>query len=322
MRILVLHSDVAPDAPPDELDTLVTAAAVAEALRGRGHDLRLARFVPDPGKLEAAVADAEVVFNLVESVHGQGILAAMAPAMLERLGGDYTGAGAAAIAVTSDKPAAKHILRAAGLPTPDWAEAPRWEGLEDDCRCIVKSATEDASLGLDDGAVVFGRSAMRARAKLSEAEYGGRWFAEAYIEGREFNIALMEQGGEPVVLPMAEMQFVDWAEKRAKIVGYSAKWDDTCEDAMKTARVFGVETEDAQLARRLRDLAMKAWKLFGLRGYARVDFRVDAQGAPTILEINPNPCLEPLAGFAAASEKAGHTYAELVERIVYAALRD
>ncbi len=321
MRVLILHSDVAPDAPPDELDTLVTAEAILRALAANGHRATRAAFVPDPAALKAVTAEADAVFNLVESVGGNGLAACVAPALLEQLGLRYTGGPAAAIALTSDKPASKRILRAAGLPTPDWAEPPRWDGLSA-ARMIVKSATEDASIGLDDAAVVAGRAAVRARAAESAARFGGRWFAERYVEGREFNIAMLEEADGPHVLPIAEMRFVDWAAERPKIVGYAAKWDDASLDATGTVRAFGLETREPALAAALRELSLKSWLLFGLRGYARVDFRVDEAGAPTILEINPNPCLEPSAGFAAAAAEAGLGYDALIARILDAATYD
>ncbi len=321
MQVLVLHSDIAPDAPPDELDTLVTADAVVHALEAGGHRVTRAAFTPDPKALKAITADADAVFNLVESVGGNGLAAAVAPAMLEQLGLRYTGGTAAAIALTGDKPAAKRILRAARLPTPNWTEPPRWDGLGT-ARMIVKSATEDASIGLDDGAVVAGRAAVRARAADSAARFGGRWFAEAYVEGREFNVAILEDANGPRLLPLAEMRFVDWAAERPKIAGYAAKWDDGSPDATATVRAFGTEAREPALAAALRELSLKAWTLFGLRGYARVDFRVDEAGAPTILEINPNPCLEPLAGFAAAAAEAGLSYGALIAHILDAATND
>jgi D-alanine-D-alanine ligase len=70
----------------------------------------------------------------------------------------------------------------------------------------------------------------------------------------------------------------------------------------------------------LRDLSERAWTLFGLKGTARVDFRVDETGRPLVLEVNPNPGIAPDAGLAAAAERAGLSYAELIERIVLAAL--
>jgi D-alanine-D-alanine ligase len=74
------------------------------------------------------------------------------------------------------------------------------------------------------------------------------------------------------------------------------------------------------LNRMLEQLSKECWELFGLSGYARVDFRVDAEGQPFILEINPNPCLEPDAGVAAAREQLGIPYACVIEDIIRAAL--
>ena len=320
MRVLVLHSDVPADAPPDEMDTLVTAQAVSAALQQSGHHVAQTAFASEPAALKAIVEGArpDVVFSLVESVHGDGLLAAAAPAMLEKLGVAYTGAGAACLALSSDKILSKRVMRAAGLPTADWIEPPGWAGLVADQRYVVKSVTEDASLGLDDGAVVAGPE-VAARAQLSGERHGGRWFAEVYLQGREFNVALLEEGQGLRVLPMPEMRFEGWEQDRPRIVGYAAKWDDASSDATNTVRAFGIEQEEPALAAVLAALAQKAWSLFGMRGYARIDFRIDAAGAPMILEANPNPCLEPHAGFAAAAQAAGFSYVELVDRVLLTA---
>lgn len=315
MRICVLHSDVAADARPDELDTLVAAGAVAAALMELGHTVVQVPFVAEPEALAARVRDTDLVFNLVESVFGQDELAMLAPAMLERLGARYTGANAAAIALTADKPAAKRVLRAAGLATPGWAEAPDWAGLDESKPYIVKSATADASIGLDDASIVKGSAAVKVRAQECVGLFGGRWFAERFIDGREFNIALLDEGDGPHVLPLAEMRFIDWETSRPKIVGYAAKWDDADVGGAKMIRSFDCTAREPALARKLRDMALASWELFGLSGYARIDFRVEGAGAPMILEANPNPCLEPGAGFAAAAHEAGYSYAELIGRI-------
>lgn len=319
MRILVLHSDVPPDAPPEDQDTIIAAGAVSEALASRGHVAPMAAFVPELERLGALITRhvPDVVFNLVEGIDGKGLLAYRAPEMLGHLGVAYTGTGAQALVLTNEKPRTKRRLREAGLPTPDWAEPPEWQGL-DDGRWIVKSADEDASVGLEDASVVSG-DGVRARAAACGARFGGPWFAERYIDGREFNIAVLEEDGGPRVLPMAEMTFEEWPTDRPRIVGYIAKWDDASFESTRTVRRFGVEEHEPGLARDLRSLAERAWTLFGLRGTARVDFRVDAAGRPLILEINPNPGIAPDAGFAAAAARAGMSYAELIERIVLAA---
>jgi len=322
MRVLVLHSDVPPDAPPDDQDTLLQAAAVETTLRELGHESSRAAFMPDPAALESLIAREcpDVVFNLVETVWGRGLFAPLAPQMLSHLGVPFTGGGAAAIAACADKVMTKHLLTGAQLPTPDWSEPPGWRDIGEGL-WIVKSATEDASLGLDDASVVSGREAVAARAQACAARYGGRWFAERYVEGREFNVAMVEKNGEPHPLPIGEMTFEQWDESRPRIVGYAAKWDVTAADYHDTTRVFGWRDGEPGLNRLLESLSKECWGLFGLTGYARVDFRVDAQGQPFILEINPNPCLDPNAGVAGAYEIAGLSYAALIDDIVRAAVQ-
>ena len=319
MRVLVLHSDVPADAPPDELDTLLQAEAVAAALIEKGHHAERAAFAVTTLPETLARARPDIVFNLVESVDGNGSRAVLAPEMLAELGLSFTGNTSHSMARTGDKPLVKHVFRDAGHPTPDWSEPPHWHALADHCRYVVKSATEDASLGLDDDAVVMGAAAARARAQLCAEHYGGHWFAEEYIEGREFNVAVLEENGEPRVLPIAEMRFEHWEPSRPRIVGYGAKWDLASADAINTVRVFGWEEAEPALHARLAHLAREAWRLFALSGYARVDFRVDERGEAMMLEINPNPCIEPGAGFAAAAAQAGYTYVDLVEKILASA---
>jgi D-alanine-D-alanine ligase len=321
-HVLILHPDIAPDAPPEDLDTLVQVEAIEAALAARPFVVTKAAFTRDPDALADVVRNsgADVVFNLVESVDGSGRESAIVPAMLDALGVPYTGAGGIELAATCDKPLTKRMLRDAGLPTPDWTEPPDWEHLDDVTRYIVKSAIEDASVGLDDESVVAGAHKVRARAEDCEKRHGGRWFAEAYVHGREFNVAVLQQGDGAQILPLAEMTFQEWQPGRVRIVGYRAKWDDASFESTRTIRAFGLEDSEPALAAELRDLARRTWNLLGINGYARIDFRVDEKGRPTILEINPNPCLSPDAGFAAAAERAGLAYDDLMAQIVETAL--
>jgi D-alanine-D-alanine ligase len=323
MRVLVLHSDITADAPPDEQDTLIQAEAIAQALVSLGHEMVKAPFTPHLHELKALVreARADLLFNVVEAVEGSGYRAAQAIALFAELDIPYTGNRSEPVVTTCDKPLAKRKLADAGLPTPPWSTPPDWPDLSDTETYIVKSAREDASVGLDDNAVLKGRDAVRVRAELCAQRHGGDWFAEAFVDGREFNVAVLEENGRPRVLPMAEMRFEAWPDGKPRIVGYTAKWDDTSLDATHTVRDFSWSAREPELAERLRAFSEQAWALFGLRGYARVDFRVDADGNPTILELNPNPCIEPGAGFAAAAREAGYDYPDLIARIVAAALR-
>jgi D-alanine-D-alanine ligase len=318
MKILVLHSDIPANAPPEDQDTLIAAEAVRDALDQRGYALAKAAFRAEtlPALLEQEAPD--LVFNLVEGVEGKGILAGVAPRLLKELGMRFTGVGAEAMDESCDKPKTKKRLRDAGLATPDWSCPPGWEGL-DGRSYIVKAALEDGSIGLDDGCIVSGAEAVRARAEDCARRFGGSWFAEEYVEGREFNISLLGSAKNLTILPMAEMTFADWPRDKPRIVGYGAKWDEDSAGYLHTVRRFGVEQDEPQLAAALKEACAEVWKLFGLTGFVRVDFRVTDKGTPLILEINPNPCISPDAGFAAAAEQAGMTYDDLIEAIVRAA---
>jgi D-alanine-D-alanine ligase len=310
MRVLILHSPVLKNASPDDLDTLVQAKAVKAALQRLGYSVTNAPFHSHPERLAELVRKARpsLIFNLVESIWGRGAFAAVALQAIERTGIPVTGGSASSMATTGDKVLAKTNLVRAGLPTPDWAEGPSWTGLERHKKWIVKAADEDASLGIDDDALVEGYSAVLSRAEYCFARYGCRWFAEQYIDGREFNVSLL--------------RFEDWSPNRPRIVGYNAKWDEEDDTFLNTVRSFDWVDNEPELNATLTRLSRECWNLFDCRGYARVDYRVDSGGQPYILEINTNPSLEPGSGLAAAANEAELTYDELIEHICRIALEN
>jgi D-alanine-D-alanine ligase len=116
------------------------------------------------------------------------------------------------------------------------------------------------------------------------------------------------------------MLFVNFPPQRPRIVGYAAKWDPASFEYTHTLRRFDFGGGDEELVDGLGELARACWEPLGLGGYARADFRVDPRGTPWILEVNPNPCIVADAGFAAAAERAGLSYPQLVQRILQPAL--
>ena len=339
MHVVLLHDALSIDARPDESDVLVQVEAVSAALRELGHQTTPLGLTLDlqAGSRQLAALQPDLVFNLVEAVAGQGRLIYLAPALLDSLHIRYTGASTEAMFLTSSKTLTKQFLTMHSLPTAPWYECTEpptnpSRGVSESSivnrqspipnqRWIIKSVWEEASVGLDEDSVVAATSESELRQHIQSrlVQLGGAGFAEAYIDGREFNLALLADPGSPdgcVVLPPAEIEFVGYGPDKPRVVGYRAKWDEESFEYKNTRRGFDFADQDTNLLDRLRELAATCWRVFDLRGYARVDFRVDAQGNPWILEINANPCISPDAGFIAAATRWGLSYKDVVQRII------
>jgi len=315
MGVLILHDAVPPDAAPEVVDTLNQAREVEAALRSTGLD---AHRLPVSGDLcalqkQLSITRPEVVFNLVESIAGADGAAVAVPALLDSLGIAYTGSNAAAQALANDKCMAKAFMRRAGLPTANW-----YPGVDDFVPGIylIKTRFEHGSCGIDDEAVRrFDREIDLQQAVGARQQALGRpCFAEGYLEGREFNLSVIEWRDGLRVLPAAELDFSAFAPGKPRIVGYRAKWVEDSFEYAYTPRLFPELT--GKLSRRLIELSEACFRLFGLAGYARVDFRLDCAGEPIILEVNPNPCLARDAGFVAALTKADIPFEEAMGHLV------
>ncbi|MEX2176735.1 MAG: GNAT family N-acetyltransferase [Pirellulaceae bacterium] len=326
MKIAILHNAVAQSDSAAERDVLVQVETVEQALRSLGH---VARRLACTLNLEAVEQSLtldrpEVVFNLVESLGGSDRLAHLAAVLLDDLDIPYTGTHAAALHLTNNKPLAKERLLAAGLPTPGWATCTVGNVVRDVPAAplpppyIIKAVWEHASVGLDDHSIIRDGdgSTVADQIESRSRQLGRHCFAEQFIDGREFNLSLVAGNESPQVLPPAEIDFSAFPLGKPRIVGYAAKWDDETFEFIHTPRRFDFPADDASLLDTLRGLAARCWRLFELRGYARVDFRVDAQGRPWILEVNANPCLSPDAGFAAALDKAGVSLQRAVQSVL------
>ncbi len=326
LRIAVLHNDVTDPAPPDEQDALLQAEAVRSALFQAGHEAIKVPFPLDTRRVIDGLRTIRpaLVFNLVESVEGQGRLIYLAPTVLDYLALPYTGSSTEALFLTSHKLAAKKCLKEAGILTPPWySTRDRPAGAKiPEGSFILKSLWEHASIGLDDDSIIrtCDPGKLRTEMERRKKKLGGEAFAEMYIDGREFNLSLLGNKGKTEVLPPAEIVFRDFPEGKPRIVGYRAKWDDGAFEYHHTPRSFDFSQEDGPLIEKLKAISSTCWGVFGLRGYARVDFRVDREGIPWVLEVNANPCLTPDSGFVAAAEKHGLSYRDLIVRIAEEAL--
>ena len=328
LNILLLHNSVPADASKDELDTLEQAAEVSQILRDMGHRVTLHHYPGSEGgdpQILLKTAQADLVFNLVEECRGQVELNYLLPLMMQYHGRPFTGAGFEALALSTDKLLSKRLMAGSDIPTAPWVSLnPIDEGRADKSALyLLKPVHGDASQGIYEDNIIlhpFG-TALSDLLKSRQEQSGKAWFAEAYIEGREFNVSMLEKDGKVEVLHPAEIIFSGYPAEKLKIVGYKAKWEVHSFEYQNTPRTFEFSAEDRPLLQRLKHLASLCWELFALSGYARADFRVDRQGKPYLLEINANPCLGPENGFASAAAYSGIKYQELLTHIIGAALK-
>jgi D-alanine-D-alanine ligase len=187
---------------------------------------------------------------------------------------------------------------------------------------IVKPAAQDASHGIDAASVCKTPEETKARAlKLIDRGLGVA-LCEQYVDGREYNVSmveLVEKGKRTLkTLPIAEITFDGYPAGVPKILTYAAKWEQESVEYKGSVSVEAKDLPDAIRAEMIRH-ANASFRALGLSGYGRVDFRVDAQGKPYVVDINPNPDFSRGAGFHLAGERAGYTYEDLVEIVVRAA---
>ncbi len=307
----------------DQMDAIEPALAAAGAAARRiGVTLDLSRL-----KADLAADHPDVVFNLAESVSGSDRLQTLVPLLLEELRIPFTGCNSGAMLLSNDKFASKQLLAAHGLPVPASVRlvegrAVVWpDELSGNKRgdWLVKAVSAHASLHLDDGSILRDATPAQVADKIRAAQdaHGLAFFGEQFIGGREFNISLLGRADGGVdVLPAAEIDFSRLPSGSEKIVGYAAKWAEDSAEYAGTVRTFEFPDHDDALVATLAALSEKTWCAANLSGYARIDFRVDADNRPYILEINTNPCITPDAGFPAAAERAGLSFSQLIRRIV------
>jgi len=327
-KIAILHSQVSDNPSLDDLDTLEQAKVVSQTLRELGYMVSILPFVHRfdilSDQLQAIAPD--LIFNLVESIDGQSRSIHAAPAMFDVLRIPFTGSDAKAIRDTTNKLKTKQRLQSCGVKTPAWFPLKGFR--ENDAHpkrtYIIKSVWEHASIGLDEDSILAPKTPDELLREMERRapKLGGDCFAEEFIEGREFNLSLLAMEGGAQVLPPAEISFDDYPEGKRRVVGYRAKWEADSFEYHHTPRRFDFPKSDRTLLKNLRSIALQCWKIFGLRGYARVDFRVDRLGNPWVLEINANPCLSPDGGFAAAIARGGLSFRHAIQCIINDSLID
>jgi D-alanine-D-alanine ligase len=294
---------------------------VAEALRANGYDAFLHEVRDEPSLLALARTDADLIFNMLEAYGGDDSREPQVAGLLDLLELRYTGAGPQALFLAQDKAPAKKVFDFHGIRTPRFASSYRGKlDHVDDLHfpVIVKPGSEDGSVGIDAGAVVRCLRDLMERISMIQEKFDSPALIEEYIEGREMYVGVL--GNEkPVALPVVELDLSRLPDGMPKIAGREVKWDKGTE-AYEVTRSAAARDLDADVAKRLRDVALQVYSALRLRDYGRVDMRLTPNGDIYVIEANPNPWLAPEAELALAAGIAGRGYKELIGQIVELAL--
>jgi len=323
--LVVVHSSLL---PPDSLegfsakqiDEFRTEYDVVSALRAAGHEVQNLGVLDSLTELRTALIEwkPEVVFNLLEEFNGIVTYDQHVVAFLELMRAPYTGCNPRGLLLSRDKVLCKQLLAFHRIPTPQFAVFRRGQRFSLPRRLnlplFVKSATEDASLGIAQASVVDDSARLRERVQFMHEQIGSDALVEEYIEGRELYVGVL--GNERLTrLPVWEMRFGSMPESLAAIATRKVKWDRAYQ------RRYDITTRAAEdlpaaVLQRLDRLSRRIYRALHLSGYARIDFRLRSDGSIFMLEANANPNLAGEEDFAESARAAGIGYPALLERIM------
>jgi D-alanine-D-alanine ligase len=262
----------------------------------------------------------DVILNFVESVNGISTYEYCMAGLFELLKVEFTGNQPLCLGNCLNKWKAKDILRANDINTPNALVINKLENIGTKSftlkfPVILKLLTEDASIGISEYSVVKNFKDLKDHVNFLASTYKQAIIAEEYIDGRELNVAVLGNR----TLPISEIEFKGLPEGLPKIVTYDGKWiaDSVYYENTKPKCPTDL---DAQTKKRIETIALKAFNALGCRDYARVDIRLDENGIPFVIEVNPNPDISSDSGFARAAAADGMSHSELLYTITKFAL--
>jgi len=308
MHVLIAHDDVINSKNLDDLDNLNTAKSISLVL----NELNIKNVLYPFSDLNKACNflinnSFTHIFNLVESYKTKGINSYLAPMLFETLGIKYTGVNYKNIWLTTNKILTKEILIKNNILTPEYSLADDLNKISKllKKKIIYKSIYEDASIGINKNSVFTLDNNFKFFNKKD-------FFIEEYIDGREFNVAIIEDNKQAKVLPVSEIIFKD----SSNFLDYESKWDTNSASYKNSYRTLEFKEYDKKFIDNIINISLKIWDIFNLNGYIRVDFRLSKENRPYVLEINANPCIAIDSGFTASFNKLSYSYKEMISFIL------
>jgi D-alanine-D-alanine ligase len=325
LRTLVLmHEDLV---PPDSLEGYsekeiaewATEYDVVAGLKTLGHEVHVQGVGSDLGAIRNAFGETEahIAFNLLVHFHGVAVYDQHVVSYMELLKKPYTGCNPRGLMLARDKALSKELLASHRVRVPKFhvfplgRKARRPRKLE--FPLLVKSRSEEASLGISQTSVVTNDQKLSERIEFMHETFAVDVIVEEYIDGRELYIGVL--GNQRLqTLPVWELPLDQLPENAPRIATAKVKWD------LDYQQKYEIDTHraeiPAELEQQIAKLAKRIYRVLGLSGYARIDLRLAADGRVYVLEANPNPDLKAKEDFAESANAAGIGYPELLQRIL------
>jgi D-alanine-D-alanine ligase len=331
LRVLVLmHEDLIPPEKPPEGTNLATVDwkteyDVVTTLRDMGHEVRPLGLRNNLSVIREAIDEwkPDIAFNLLEEFDGVAVYDQNVVSYLELLKMPYTGCNPRGLMLAHDKSLAKKILSYHRIASPDFFECPAGEKVKRpkrlDFPLIVKSVSEEASLGISQASIVTDDEKLKERVAFIHGTVGTGALVERYIEGRELYVGVL--GNRHLqVLPVWELVMDKMPEESRKIATERVKW------SHKYQTKYGITSGAAKdlpngTAGEIQRIAKRVYRILGLSGYARIDLRLDPNQKVYVLEANPNAQIAHDEDFADSAARAGIAYKSLLQRILDMGLR-
>lgn len=330
LRVLVLmHEDLV---PPEQLNghdlstvEWRTEYDVVSTLRKLGHEVYPLGVKSDLGVIHSAIVawKPDIAFNLLEEFDGVAVYDQHVVSYLELLRLPYTGCNPRGLMLARDKALTKKVLSFHRVPYPEFMEVPQGRAVKRrqwlTFPLIVKSSTEEASLGISQASIVADDQKLRERVAFIHDSVGSAALIERYIDGREFYVGVIGNGYLNV-LPVWELIMDKLPDDARRIATERVKW------SRKYQTKYGITSREAKnlpegKIEEIQRLAKRVYRALGLSGYARIDMRMDLEGRLYVLEANPNPQIARAEDFADSAEKAGYQYKELLQEILNVGFR-
>jgi D-alanine-D-alanine ligase len=324
LRVLgLMHANLVPPADVSGFDVSDVdwkmEFDVTDTLRVMGHEVFPVGVEDDLGVVRKAIAESKphIVLNLLESFHGIGVFDQNVVSFLELLRMPYTGCNPRGLMLARDKALSKTLLAYHRIPVPEFMVVRMGRKVRRPKRLafplIVKSLTQEASIGISRASVVDDDERLTERVRFIHESIGTDAIVERFIHGREMYAGIV--GNLRLdVFPLWEMRWEKMPEDGRLIMTDRAKWNS------KYQKKYGVMTGPAEVApevaAKIQHLCKRVYRTLDLSGYARIDLRVDENGRVYVLEANPNPQLAYGEDFAESAEHGGLSYEALLQRIL------